>query len=1194
MILCRIYGIILMKAPVRLDTNNKFQKAGIQMDNGEHFEKKTKSTISILSNPFSNGNGGGDFEHRVQTTFLLGLLVDGFSPILCQPITSVDFQAKRLGWDTDDIMISSKSEKHTAKLLCQIKHGVKISKNVTFKKVISSAWNDYKKASFNQRTDKIALITNSIIKSNVIRFIHDQAISASDATDFVDRIKRPQYSNDDAREVFENIRNTIQENPLFTITEDELWGFFKAFTILTFDMDYESSVNEFLIYALLASNCQGYAPSVWSDMVNFAAKCNKNASHVTLDSIPDHIRKYFNRIVIDKTPLAPVDFLKNPLLAKLTLIGSWDDENENDISILERFFNLKYIELQEKIQECSQLYTSNISFCNGVWKINHRLSIIRSCSSLYFDSIIKPLFTLSREIFSETNKLIQSDGKINGMISSEESFRFSASIRKGILHGMALLCNTLHESFPCSAGLIKHESWKFVHNVLGSSDNTMWISLNQDLPIIAEICPDEFLSCLEKVIANNPRSIENLFPQSSENPWFSKNYICSILWALEGLAWDDKYFVKCIRILGLLASLNFEETNSSNTPVNSIVSIMLPWHIQTFASKEKQQNAIKALLMECPDITWKVIVKLLPHSTHITGETSRPQYILRDIPPVVDISSKEKNELYAYYAKLALDIAKNDYVKLKALLTHCNEMDNSIFEDFLHLILEQSVTWTDAQKYPFWNTLQNHRAIMKRNAPDGIDISTQDLINSAIKHTSPSDMRYRYKRLFDPIFIDDDDNWWEKRQTRQENAVCDVYSSFGIDGVVQFGIDVGNSVLIAQKLGNNMTIKECNSLLSLCTAKKLDRNFFASAVKGLVARYGYGILHKIDFRNCSSDFVSWLLSQMPPSMKLFEVANQLLKQDQNIDVFWQSIDIPYMGLSSEIDPNYAWTCLVKQDRYRAAINLFWYPTQQCTIADKEIRRVLIEAATQKSTEKIEPDAIQYLIGLLQQNRNISINDISDVELIYISVLDEYSEVKPRALNYRLANNPAFFCELIELFYKKRNTGKPNELLSQNMLDRLGEIFFNYCVIPGTNWDGNYDEDIFKHWIEYCKNWSCTTNTTEVVLHTIGNGLSYAAICENGLPDKFIMKELDKLDNEEMRLGYKIGVVNQRGLTLVDPEGNPEYELAKKYKKMANDAESLGYSRYAETLALLSQEYINQAENNILECKRDQELEAMDE
>ena len=155
------------------------------------------STIAALSNPFSTGGGGVDFEHRVQATFLLALLVEGFSPLLGLPITSIDFQAKRQGYDTDDFVVMSSKNGHVSKLLCQIKHGIQITENETFQKVISAAWCDFKKTEFNKQRDKIVIITNPITNANTnaLRFIYDQANSASNSEDFLDRINRLGYSN---------------------------------------------------------------------------------------------------------------------------------------------------------------------------------------------------------------------------------------------------------------------------------------------------------------------------------------------------------------------------------------------------------------------------------------------------------------------------------------------------------------------------------------------------------------------------------------------------------------------------------------------------------------------------------------------------------------------------------------------------------------------------------------------------------------------------------------------------------------------------------------------------------------------------------------------------------------------------------------------------------------------------------------
>ena len=76
------------------------------------------------------------------------------------------------------------------------------------------------------------------------------------------------------------------------------------------------------------------------------------------------------------------------------------------------------------------------------------------------------------------------------------------------------------------------------------------------------------------------------------------------------------------------------------------------------------------------------------------------------------------------------------------------------------------------------------------------------------------------------------------------------------------------------------------------------------------------------------------------------------------------------------------------------------------------------------------------------------------------MLDEYSEVRPRALNTRLSLEPEYFCSLIELFYKKRNGEKREIELNKSLSDRLCEILFQFKVTHGIDWNGNFDAKRF--------------------------------------------------------------------------------------------------------------------------------------
>ena len=63
-----------------------------------------KNTVSKISNAFSTGGGGVNFEQKVQAMFLLSLLVDGFCPAMNEQTKSVWFQAK-MRYDVDDLAV---------------------------------------------------------------------------------------------------------------------------------------------------------------------------------------------------------------------------------------------------------------------------------------------------------------------------------------------------------------------------------------------------------------------------------------------------------------------------------------------------------------------------------------------------------------------------------------------------------------------------------------------------------------------------------------------------------------------------------------------------------------------------------------------------------------------------------------------------------------------------------------------------------------------------------------------------------------------------------------------------------------------------------------------------------------------------------------------------------------------------------
>jgi hypothetical protein len=68
----------------------------------------------------------------------------------------------------------------------------------------------------------------------------------------------------------------------------------------------------------------------------------------------------------------------------------------------------------------------------------------------------------------------------------------------------------------------------------------------------------------------------------------------------------------------------------------------------------------------------------------------------------------------------------------------------------------------------------------------------------------------------------------------------------------------------------------------------------------------------------------------------------------------------------------------------------------------------------------------------------------------------------------------------------------------------------------------------------------------------------------------------------MRDGFRIELINSRGIHWVDPTGKPERELAEKYRRQAESVDLAGFPRLAATLRDLADRYDRDAERVVRE------------
>ncbi|MCP3681013.1 MAG: hypothetical protein GY782_12620 [Gammaproteobacteria bacterium] len=299
-----------------------------------------------LANSFSTGGGGFHFEAHVQACFVTLMLSGGYAPCLpCWPIIEISLQGKIDGFDTDDlvVIVEDSSSKEQRKLLGQIKHSIKITKNnKQFKEVIQAAWNDFKNPDFKKNKDVIALITGPISDTNHhnVQFLLSQARHTKNVDEFLRHVKQANFSPARSKNKLEAIQSCLEiANNNINVSDNDLYDFLRHFHLLGYDLGKEMGVILSLLHSHISQFQQQNPQMIFSGIVDIVQTWNQDAGTITPNNLPDDILDTFKQKTIVKIPdnlsiIQETKWEQHPdssYLALVNLIGAWDENNKEDI-----------------------------------------------------------------------------------------------------------------------------------------------------------------------------------------------------------------------------------------------------------------------------------------------------------------------------------------------------------------------------------------------------------------------------------------------------------------------------------------------------------------------------------------------------------------------------------------------------------------------------------------------------------------------------------------------------------------------------------------------------------------------------------------------------------------------------------------------------------------------------------------------
>ena len=1177
-----------------------------------------------LSNPFSTGSGGARFESQVQASFVVLMLADAFCPCMPQtwPIQKIKLQGKYDGYNTDDLIVFTKSPtlNKEAKFLGQIKRHISITcKNKIFSEAIQAAWNDFNNPEvFKEGVDQIALITgplNDVIIRDV-REILEWARDSEDATDFFKKVNTVKFSSNSKKEKLNIIRTHLKEaNEGSDLPDDLFWRFLKSFHLLGYDLVIRSGVMLSLLHSMIKQFNTDQVNAIWSQIVSEVQSKNQNAGIITKESLPDEIISVFQRkqsrkipddlVISDtKSELDSIELSISQSKYKRELvfscfIGSWSEENREDLSIISNIVDEDYKDWILKFRELLYVSKPLVTIKNGIWKINNRIEILRVLGNQIFDDDLIRFKNCVEKVLVERHPKfdLPPENRFASNIYGKR-LSYSFNLRIGLAESLDIIGTNSEMLKYCKRGHAQSIVHLVVMDILKDADWILWASLNDLLPILAEAAPKELIDSVKIAIKNPSKPFLNLFPKEGDSVLTSSNYLTGLLWALETLAWDDQYLSNITVILGELASIDPGGGNWANRPINSLITIFLPWLPQTTSSVKKRKAAIKALSLEEPQICWNLILGLLPNQHQISFGSRKPVW-RNPIPKdwKKEVTNKEYWEQVIFYAELAVELSKKGYKKLEELIEHLNNIPQNQFNDIIsYLATDEIVNLDERKRTPIWSKLTEfilkHRKFP--NAKWTLPSEIIDKLEIIANKLAPKDPLNKYKRLFYTRggydLLEEKGNWEERRKKVLEKRICavkEIVSVHNISALVGFSKTVGSPWDLGFSLGHCIDDSIDHYLLpkELNNKKSTIQQFLDGFVQGRFNSRGWAWFDGINLEKWKMEEIALILEYHPFVYETWERVERLIKKDENL--YWRNVQAnPY---HSDDKLNHAIDKLLAYNRPIVALSCLHYQldNNQEELDWKQVVQALENAlGSNELFNQMDSYQVTELIKAMQISREINSEDLFRIEWKYLPLLDRDHNAEPKLLENKLASDPSFFCEIIRLVFRSNKDRKKKTEISKDkkaLAENAYRLLNKWYTPPGTDTKKIFSEKLFTQWIEQVVKSCKESGHLDVALRQIGKVLIYSPSDPDGLwINKIVAEFLNKKEYEHMRIGYSRGLFNSRGVYQVDPAGNAEKELAKKYRQQAEDIELIGYHRFASTLRELADSYDKEAREIIEE------------
>ena len=896
-------------------------------------------------------------------------------------------------------------------------------------------------------------------------------------------------------------------------------------------------------------------------------------------------------------PRYGADWIKTQPIKELIpalLLGRWDESYPGDRELLEKLSGASYAEYKEVLGRWLHLPESPLKKIGETWRLTSPLDLWRSISERLTDQDFQHLEECFILVYHSGNSVLESQMDLPDYISKKRTY--SDWVREGLAQSLILM------SIPrVKVCLRDPQSWmdRIIGGLLSNASGEMWVSIDRELPLIAEASPQVFLQSVSRSLSHRPPEIMDMF---KEEPGLFGNvsHHTGLLWALEGLAWMPAYFKTACFLLHKLATLD-PGGRLSNRPLNSLTEIFKAWHHQTLAPFAERVKVLKEMFPRNVDVSWVLLKRLLPNfSSGTAWLTHRIHQRMFWEETDLNYTYQESFDMYSEVVDMLISLCDDDEARFSDLIEAAPDCTPRDRERILKWA-QENVGEIRHEKNLAWNTLR--RVLNKHKLyPDASwALRREELypLERLYNQLQPDDVQARYMYLFnEDIYYEvlepssitlsyrelSHDSIAGLMATARERAVAELVEELGVERVLELRLEVKYPWYLGEALAK--VIKDEQDLQCVWLCLEDDASHIAFA-------------HGFISQKLRSEGFSWMQTLVKELLEKGysdkAVANVLVEVRLGQEL-WNYIDFLGEGVHQEywLRMRPIFNDLTNEEVIEGINKLLQYRRFSSAVREAWLHgsdlpsSILIEVLRKWGTgESLEPSSlcgceIGCIFKELNNRSDIDKTSLLELEWLYLPLLTGAGvQGGVPHLEEELVSNPESFVQHIRCLYRPKNKDQQQEEQEglsaeqrKNAAERSYLMLKTWKKIPGVLEDSTIDGTKLREWIDAARALAEECDRLEVADVHIGQLL--AKYPEDYLPNwpaRTIFQVIEDINTEELKEGYSVGMYNKRGVTTrgAFEGGGIEHERAGYFGELASEL-MCDYPNVAEVFQRLQDNY----------------------